>query len=259
MFRFDARAADIERTLFPRDSSRTAQAPTNILTLYREDRIELLSGPRINIVADGNVIIRKNVPIRALMASSTKLHDLLNVKCLVTQFRVPRNVDRKSIERLLDLLTTGCIVDARTIKLTSRSFFADVLMYQACLALGIDYTHTIPLTRALRAEITARLLTFDEMNAIVECVPATDPLFKHLAHNLWYRRFNREISDILAFEKWLGRYHKRELRSAMIEMDQEREKWHNAHEVRQLAARKRIERPRGCYEETEEEEQESCA
>jgi hypothetical protein len=214
MFRFDARAADIERTLFPRDSSRTAQAITNILTLSREDRIELLCGPKVTIIADGNVIIRKNVPMRALMASFTKLYDLLNIKCLVTQFRVPSNVDRKSIECLLDLLTTEYIIDARTIKLTSRSFFADVLMYQACLALGIDYTHTIPLTRALRAEITARLLNFDEMNVIVECVPATDPLFRHLARTVWHRRFNQEISDVVAFEKWLGRNHKIELRSA---------------------------------------------
>lgn len=196
-----------------------AEHPLDIMTLTTEKRTHLLAGPKISVIADGNVIIRKDVPIRALMATSTKLHDLLHVKPKVTQFRVYGKIDHKSIERLLDIFTTNNVVEAEKIKLTSTHFAQDILLYQACASLGIYYVHVKPLLSALRAETSARPLCVEEVNTILNRVPPTDPLFKHLANDLCHRRFKKEIPDIVAFEKWLGLPSKKVLQNAMVEID----------------------------------------
>jgi hypothetical protein len=64
----------------------------------------------------------------------------------------------------------------------------------------------------------------DESNTIVNRIPATDPLMKHFANDLCYRRFRKEISDIVAFEKWLGHDSKKILQKIMMEIDQEHKK-----------------------------------
>jgi hypothetical protein len=116
------------------------------------------------------------------------------------------------------------MIGAGTIILTSNNFMSDVLMYQACLALGIHYSHTIPLRYSLRAEITSRMLIFEEMNAVVERTPATDPLFKHLAHNLCHRRLDNDIGDLASFQDWLDCKSRAALRNLMAEIDEEHRK-----------------------------------
>lgn len=233
-------------------------SPANILTLPKEARTALLSGPKLNIIIDGNVLIRKKVPKCALLASSTKLYDLLQVRPNgVTQFRVSRKVEKGCVEHLLDLFTTEKILDVSAVKLSSGDdYIADVKMYQACLALGIHYTHTLPLLNALRAKITNHLLTFEEMNSIVERVRETDPLFKHLANSLCHRRFKKEIADIEAFEKWLDKPSKKTLQKAMVEIDQEHKKRREAHRVRVAASNEKFRRELREREEREMEEEE---
>jgi hypothetical protein len=232
-----ARIAALRKELLPEDFPllQLAEHPLDVFTLQGRDRAPLLSGPKISVITDGNVVIRKNVPIRALIASSTKLHDLLLIKPKATQFRIYGTVDHKSVKSLLDMFTTKAGLKVRQVKLGSRDLVKDVLTYQACLALGIYYTHTKPLLNLLSAEITNRLLTREEMDTIISRVPATDPLFKHLANSLCHRRFKKEIDDIVSFERWLGNDRRKVLQNAMIEIDQQHRKRRAAVKTRQEA------------------------
>jgi hypothetical protein len=60
----------------------------DVMTLSSEERARLLTGRKISISVDGNVNVRKDVPVRALLAVSTKFYDFLQVKPNVTHFRV---------------------------------------------------------------------------------------------------------------------------------------------------------------------------
>ncbi|CBX91665.1 predicted protein [Plenodomus lingam JN3] len=213
-------------------SKMIGEHPMNILTLKSEERQLLLEGPSISIIADGNIIIRKAVPLRALKASCTKVHDLFQVKPRATQFRVYGKINQESVERLLDILSTENLVDVKDIKLElpSMGFVEGVLMYQACLCLGVIYHHTKPLIDVLCAQVTDRLLTTEEMSTIVNRCPPQDPLFRHLANSLCHRRFKKQIPDVVAFEHWLGK--KPALQKAMSEIDQ-------AHKKRRAAIKKR--------------------
>jgi hypothetical protein len=86
---------------------------------------------------------------------------------------------------------------------------------------------------AIRAEVSARLLTVEEMNTIINRIPAFDPLMKHLANDLCHRRFKNEIPDIVAFEKWHGYDSKKKLQKIMMEIDQEHKRRREAHNMRQ--------------------------
>jgi hypothetical protein len=210
-----------------------AERPLDVLTLPVEVRAHLLSGPSISVIADGNIVIRSNVPIRALMASSTKLYDLLHVKPKVSQIRVHGKIDHESIERLLDIFTTEAVLETNVIKLVGKNFVKDVLLYQACLSLGIHHVHVKPLLKTLRAEVSTHPLSVEEMNTIVNRIPATDPLFKHLANDLCHRRFRKEIPDIVAFEEWLRYDSKMMLQKTMMEIDKEHKQRRQGHEKRQ--------------------------
>lgn len=133
-------------------------------------------------------------------------------------------LDVASLERLLDIFTSKPGLEAKEVKLTGTDFVQDVLLDQACLSLGIYYIHTKPLLDALRREISARLITEEERNAMINRTSPTDPLFKHLANDLCHRRIKKEVIDIKAFEKWLGHGKKKDLQSAMTSIDQEHKK-----------------------------------
>jgi hypothetical protein len=233
-----ARTAAVRKAFLPKDFPvpQLAEHPVDIITIKKEDRAHLLTGPKISVVADGNVVIRKNIPIRALMASSTKLHDLLQVKRSITQFRIYGKVDKNCIERLLDVFTTEQGLNADKINLVSGSLIKDILMYQACSALGIYSDHSKPLLNALRAQVSVRLLTFDEMNTIINRVRSTDPLFRHLANDLCHRRYKKRIADIPAFEQWLSKSSKRELKNMMMEIDQGKKRVRQANRACAAAA-----------------------
>jgi hypothetical protein len=139
------------------------------------------------------------------MASSRKLHELLQIKPKAPQFRVYGKVDQGRIEYLLDVLTTKNGLEATEIKLTTDNMVKDIATYQTSIALGIYFPHTKPLLNTLQAEITDHLLTGKEMSTIVNSIPSSDPLFKHLVNCLCHRRYKKEIPNIVAFEKWLGK------------------------------------------------------
>lgn len=231
-----ARVCAVRKSLFPDDLpikvNKVAEQPLDIMTLTCYDRTHILSGPQINVIGDANVIIRKEVPIRALMASSSKLHDLVQIKPHIVQFRVYGKVDHKSVQRLLDLFTTEKSLEATELKLPSKNFVENILLYQACLSLGVYYVHVKPLLDGLRADISARSLSFEEMNTIINRVPASDPLIEHLANDLCHRRIKKQIHNIVAFEKWLGHDSKKKLQSEMVEIDQAHKKRREVHRLK---------------------------
>jgi hypothetical protein len=71
----NTRIAAIRATLFPNNFpiKQLAERLLSIMTISSEDRAHLFSGLKFSIIAEGNVIIRKSIPIRAMMATSTKL------------------------------------------------------------------------------------------------------------------------------------------------------------------------------------------
>jgi hypothetical protein len=176
-----------------------------------------IEGPKISIIADGNVIIRRGVPIRALMASCQKVHDLLHVKPRVTQFRV---IDLTCIETLLDIFTTPKLLELNDANRTTDPFDKNVLMYQASIALCIHYAHTLPLLNALRSTVSSRLLTTYELDSLTDRISSTtNSLFKYLANDLYHRRFKTQIPDIAKFEQWLSCKGKEGLKKAMMDID----------------------------------------
>lgn len=214
--RIDALGSAVLPKHFP--VKQIAENSINIHSLNIANRKLLLEGPKTSITADGNITIRNSIPTRALIVSCTEVHDLFHVKPLVTRFRVHGKVDINCIEVLLDTFTTEKGIETNAIKLTSSNFKENILMYQACLALGIMYDHTKPLLNALRAKVTSRLLSTEELNFILIRVPTTDPLLNHLANDLCHRRFKKIVPDIASFEKWLGK--KSVLQNAMMKIDQ---------------------------------------
>jgi hypothetical protein len=221
-----------------------AEHSLNITHLSLEDRAHLLLGPKISVVADNNVPIRKGVPLRALAASSTKVNDLLHINPKLPKFYVHGNVNKECIERLLDIFTSKQGIEAENIELESTSFSNNVLMYQACSALRIHYSHTKPLLHALCEDISSRRLEFEtsdenadhlvkvaksgenfvsllskeKIDIIVNNVPPRDPLFKHLATHIRRCRDNKDIGDIKAFEEWLN--NKKTLQRSMVGINQ---------------------------------------
>ncbi|KAF2825037.1 hypothetical protein CC86DRAFT_295892, partial [Ophiobolus disseminans] len=123
-------------------------------------------------------------------------------------FRVSHKVDRDTIGRLLDRLAIEQYPKTTTMTLTSCNFLNNVKMYQACLAFGLEYTHTLLRLNALRAEITARVLTFDKpddavegIDRVVTCIPVTNPLSKHLVNTLRHRYDKKEIPNVEAYKE----------------------------------------------------------
>jgi hypothetical protein len=64
---------------------------------------------------------------------------------------MPSQVDHKSVKRLLDLLTTRNITEATGFKLESDDLISNLLMYQACIALGVYDDYAVPLLRKLKS------------------------------------------------------------------------------------------------------------
>jgi hypothetical protein len=167
------------------------------------------------------------------MASCQKVNDLLHVKPRVTQFRVYGKIDLTCIETLLEIFTTLKLLELNDANLTTGSFDKNVLMYQPSLALGIRYSHTLPLLNVLCSTISSRLLTISELDSLTHRISsATNPISKHLANNICHRRFKKEIPDIAKFEQWLSRKGKEGLEKAMMEIDQK-------HKTRRQALSKR--------------------
>ena len=208
--------------LITKDSplTRIAEHPINVMTLNTEDRKLLLAGPRMNIKTKGGIMIRPNVPLRALLASCQDVHDVIQTRPNATEMHVASIVDFRAIKTVLNTFTTTALLPTREINLVNDGFATNILTYQACLALGIHYIYTNPLLHALRATITSRSLSRDELDAVIVCIPNSNPLVKHLANDLCHKRFKKEILDIGAFEMWLSGRGKEGLKRRMLGIDQ---------------------------------------
>lgn len=100
-------------------------------------------------------------------------------------------VNRSSVERVLDLLTTESIVDPGSVRRTTKNFLTVVLMYQACRALSIHYSYTLPLHNRPQKEITDRMLTFEGMESLICRIVVTGSLFRQFAGIMCHRRLKK--------------------------------------------------------------------
>lgn len=135
---------------------------------------------------------------------------------------------------VLDPFTTTSSLEAGEVKLVTSSFEKNILIYQACQALGIVSHQTKPLFTALCAEISTYLLA-EELSLLVKSVCPCDPLFKHLANDLCHRRFKKDIPDFAAFEKWLG--NRKMLQGMMMEIDRAHNKRRQASGAKSVEAK----------------------
>jgi hypothetical protein len=202
---------------------RIAEHSINVLTLVTQDHKTLLEGPAVDVIADG-IVIRKSVALRALIASCQKANDVIQIMPGIPQFRIHGHANSERIKDLLDIFTTSKLLDVNRVSLASDNFMKDVLTYQACLALGIHYTHTIPLLNALRAVVSSRPLSTNELDILANRFAPTNPLIKDVAHDLCHRRFKQQICDIEEFESWLNEDSKEGLRTAMAVCFKEHER-----------------------------------
>jgi hypothetical protein len=200
-----------------------AECPINVLALDAEQRKLLLIGPTIKVVGEGNVVIRDSVPLRAMLASFQRVHDLIHVKPGLVEIRIQGNMDVVRIKKLLDLFTTDKFLALRA-KPVTGDFTRDVFMYQAALYLGIHYTHTNALLDSLCATVTSRLLTDDELDVAVSHIATSNPLIKNISNDLCHLRFKKEISNNIVFEEWLDRKCNEELKDLMTEIDEQHKK-----------------------------------
>jgi len=197
---------------------RIAEHSINVLRLDTKDRKVLLEGPTVDLIARG-IVIRKDVALRALIASCQKANDVVQITPQITRFRMHSHADERSIIRLLDVFTTSKLLRLDRVDLVSGNLRKDVLTYQACLALGIHYTHSAPLLSALCAVVSSRLLSINEFDMLVPRFSPTNPLIKHIAQELCRRRFKKQIPNLLEFENWLNGKGKEGLKKAMAACD----------------------------------------
>ncbi|KAF1833478.1 hypothetical protein BDW02DRAFT_623615, partial [Decorospora gaudefroyi] len=177
----------------------SAEHPINVLNLDPTQGAQLLEGPKIDIVTDDNYIIREAVPIRALMVSCLKVHDLLDVKPRPAKSCIFGTLDIESVEALLVIFTTDKLLQTNEVNLVTSDFIKDIIMYKISVAFGICHAHTRSLLRSLCDTIQSRLLTRDELDSVVPGLPASGQLFKHHANHLSYQCFKGQIPDILGF------------------------------------------------------------
>ena len=171
---------------------RIAEHSINVLSLHTKDRKVLLEGPTADVIARG-IVIRKDVALRALIATCQKANDVVQITPQITRFRMHSHADERSIVRLLDVFTTSKLLRLDHVNLVSGNLRNDVLTYQACLVLGIHYTHSAPLLSALCAVVSSRFLSINELDMLVPRFSPTNPLIKHIAQDLCRRRYKKQI------------------------------------------------------------------
>jgi hypothetical protein len=72
-------------------------------------------------------------------------------------------------------------------------------MYHSCITFGVYGEYVVSLLRKLKGQVSARLLSVEERNAINR-VGASDPLIEILAHNLCNNRIKKKMADIKSLE-----------------------------------------------------------
>jgi hypothetical protein len=200
----------------------------DITSLSLAQRLALLEGPTISLFV-GNVLIRKNVPKRALMAVSAKVNDFIRKDPSRGIFHFPDStVDISAVREVLDALTTFHGIggyEVSGVQLAGRPFIEGVYIYQAGRFLGAG-EHVKHIAKRLCVSISEKIIAYCELDTILKCVPASDGLFKHVANDLAHRRYKKTIPEIKEFETFLET--RQALKKAMEKIDAE-------HQVRREA------------------------
>lgn len=191
--------------------SRIDDGSTKVKDLTKQEIKELFAGPTIAIYASGRVWMMHAYK-RALMAVSSRARTALMSNPALTSIQFDKCGADAGVKVLKAIMST-----LPHIRLPlGHSFVECVKIYQAANAIGVE-EYTNEQLRLLRKTVSNRLLSYAELDAVLQFLSSSDPVFTHVAHNLAHRRFLKQIPDTEAFEAYLEEHSS--LQTAMATID----------------------------------------
>lgn len=177
----------------------------------------LLNGPKADIFV-GDKLAFRNAPIRALMAWSHSMNARFTDNPLVRKVTLDKSIDIDAVQIILKttITPTGMGGEKVVSVVKGVTLKQRILIYQAGVALGMNERAKYHGDH-LKHYISKNLAPYDVLNLVIKSIPANDPVFRHLAKNLAYRRYKGTILDTEEFGAWLKKHG--ELSKAMNEAD----------------------------------------
>ncbi|KAF2738684.1 hypothetical protein EJ04DRAFT_520038 [Polyplosphaeria fusca] len=173
---------------------------------------ELAKGQLIDVY-HGHVYIH-SVPKRAFMALSTKANALIKGKPAMDRITIKEGGNASEIALFVIL---RCVEKVTVDIPFGRNFLECLQVYQAAHVLGMAQ-HTSEVLKKLRVTVSARILSYAELGAVLKYCNPADPLFQHVAESLCYLRHQKKIPDPADFAKYLEQH--ADLSKAMEAIDQ---------------------------------------
>lgn len=170
--------------------------------------------PILSII-DGKTscIIHKYVPTYHFMHVCPKAAAILGSRPWISQYKINKPYDAAAVSSVLHAITLSKPFPV-TADLTKN-----LLTYEAALRLGI--TPSQPVLKPLMAAINALISRTPNTNVVLGFIEHrlgyNDPVFKHTANVLCYRRFKGEIQNVKGFERMVAK--RPQLQSAMMQID----------------------------------------
>ncbi|KAF2875730.1 hypothetical protein BDV95DRAFT_665153 [Massariosphaeria phaeospora] len=191
----------------------------NVKKLNKKQVKDLQTGPTVAVYVE-KYCLHTAVPKRALMAVSPKAHDLLKGDPLIKEIEINgKNADFYWMTQLLDQIATG-IGHFKVVP--DRSFIENIKIYQACYAVDINDFALSPLYKWFTQTIGNRLMTYEEIDAVVARISTKNRLFAYVANNLSYLRHKGAIPDSKDFAKYLDLEANKHLKAAMAAVDKKK-------------------------------------
>jgi hypothetical protein len=183
------------------------------------ERQDLSQGPKVAIFCNGK--LERTVPKRLLMAYSPVLNKYFTQNPHIHEIRWAGSADSQAILQIIDQLEKA---DGQFRMPWAEDFVHGVKLYQAAHLWGFG-AYTGNLLKFLRNSVSHRMISYDELDAVVHRVPQSDQLFLHVAHNIEHQRLNKRISDPERFSRYLEKNLKlKETMEAIAEQNKAAEK-----------------------------------
>jgi len=137
---------------------------------------------------------------------------ILGSRPWVSQYKIRRPYDAAAVSSVLQAITLSKPFPV-TADLTKN-----LLTYEAALRLGIMPSQPVlkPLMAAINVLISRTPITNVVLGFIEHRLGSKDPVFKHIANVLSYRRFKGEVENVKAFERMVAK--RPQLQSTMVQV-----------------------------------------
>ncbi|KAH6633556.1 hypothetical protein C7974DRAFT_174235 [Boeremia exigua] len=167
-------------------------------------------------IIDGHTgrMITKYVPIHRLISISSRAAEFLNPRPTVTEYKIYGKYNFSVLANVINSITLSHDLPI------AADLPSNLLTYEACLRLGINFTHAFvkPLLAAINVQISSTLTDAEILTFVTYRISAVDPVFTHMANVLCHRRFTGSIGDVPSFEKMVAK--KVVLQEVMVQIDQ---------------------------------------